>query len=517
MLLNQSAVIALKTTTNVRMNLFQALVVLGFALSSTGCDQVKNLLGQNIPCDSAENIKLVESSLNKELTKTTIEQIKTLMKDGRSTPDMSRMRILINQIKFRLTDVRTQKSSQRDQAQCTGTLHADLPATLVTEANESRSLQGASDLSQLALLNDLELNGFKIQRDIEYSLRTGNETGKLTADIKSSDAVLGFLSQSVIDALRKNTLQIEHAATTQAGVATAMGSDGQPLPVINPATGQPVATAPVMPTRSITQPTFNTANTASASPVMPAAPATVPVPMARTQPQTLPAAAPPASHTSAPALSAAAQKNALDLANAKLNGIWQATTPEVRQVLLSEQRAWLKHRASSCLTSTIDADPAQREALRLHCEVVATQRRMGVLRHLTLKTQREMEGSSIPMPSPSYQTGPAAAQDAAIAQAAAARAEARRQAAIEAANAAQAAANEAAARQAYRTAHSDETGPNSRSAPPAYENRAPIHPQYQGSANYTNDDNAATARIARENAEQMQRNVQQLQRQLENR
>ena len=72
-----------------------------------------------------------------------------------------------------------------------------------------------------------------------------------------------------------------------------------------------------------------------------------------------------------------AQSN-LDKANANLNLVWNATTKEVRDQLLAEQKIWLKKRDLECkLESSNTENP---EVFRLNCETSMTNERTNELR-----------------------------------------------------------------------------------------------------------------------------------------
>ena len=72
-----------------------------------------------------------------------------------------------------------------------------------------------------------------------------------------------------------------------------------------------------------------------------------------------------------------AQSN-LDKANANLNLVWNATTKEVRDQLLAEQKIWLKKRDLECkLESSNTENP---EVFRLNCETSITNERTNELR-----------------------------------------------------------------------------------------------------------------------------------------
>lgn len=68
----------------------------------------------------------------------------------------------------------------------------------------------------------------------------------------------------------------------------------------------------------------------------------------------------------------------LDKANENLNLIWNATTKDVRDELLSEQRIWLKKRNLECKLQSTDAENP--EIFKLNCETNMTNDRTTELR-----------------------------------------------------------------------------------------------------------------------------------------
>lgn len=73
-------------------------------------------------------------------------------------------------------------------------------------------------------------------------------------------------------------------------------------------------------------------------------------------------------------------QNNIDMANAAINVVWQATTPEIRKQLLPEQRLWLKKRELECKLKATQSGDDNPEAVRLNCEAEMTKQRTNVLR-----------------------------------------------------------------------------------------------------------------------------------------
>lgn len=72
-------------------------------------------------------------------------------------------------------------------------------------------------------------------------------------------------------------------------------------------------------------------------------------------------------------------KAKIDQANEHLNLVWNATSKDVRDALLAEQKIWLKKRELECKLNSSAAEHS--EVARLNCEAQMTQQRTNELRH----------------------------------------------------------------------------------------------------------------------------------------
>lgn len=73
-------------------------------------------------------------------------------------------------------------------------------------------------------------------------------------------------------------------------------------------------------------------------------------------------------------------QNNLSKANENLNLVWNATTAEVREHLLDEQRVWLKKRKLECKLQGNNEEENLSELTRLNCEINMTMQRTSELR-----------------------------------------------------------------------------------------------------------------------------------------
>lgn len=72
-------------------------------------------------------------------------------------------------------------------------------------------------------------------------------------------------------------------------------------------------------------------------------------------------------------------KTKIDKANEMLNLVWNATSQEIRDQLLEEQKIWLKKRELECKLHVVKAENTEVE--RLNCEANMTHQRTNELRH----------------------------------------------------------------------------------------------------------------------------------------
>ncbi|MDD1610984.1 MAG: DUF1311 domain-containing protein, partial [Methylococcaceae bacterium] len=76
-------------------------------------------------------------------------------------------------------------------------------------------------------------------------------------------------------------------------------------------------------------------------------------------------------------------KSQLDEANKRINSVWNATTQEIRDALLPEQRQWLKQREEDCSLKAENEQPVDKvmqETFKLNCMATMTDPRTEELR-----------------------------------------------------------------------------------------------------------------------------------------
>lgn len=275
-------------------------------------------------CGSEESKELVISVIQNELSKQSMAQLKALLNEGVSGIDVAKVRALNQQIKFDLTDVRTnQNDAQSKKKLCVAVLNAQLSPNMVNEANASRAMIDDSTIQDFALMTDIPFEQSKVSYNLEYSVQPTDDGKKIYTEISNSHIGVDFLGQVIEDILLKpvrHTYQLEQAQANQQAEQEAAVEAAQAVADAAQYQDDQLAYAQLQ----IDE----------------------------------------------------AQRN-LDKSNEKLNLIWSAISKDLRAQLLDGQRAWLKKRQLECRLSSVDAD--HKELARLNCEMRLTNQRAAQL------------------------------------------------------------------------------------------------------------------------------------------
>lgn len=300
------------------MNL-RTTVVLSAGLILVGCDQLP--IGKsNIQCNDENSKTLVKEIIVEQLQHKTSASIKEIIASGGQAIDMAKLRSTFAQLDMNIVDVRTSKEdSQSSKKLCEAVLSVNLPASLVQQANESRTFYHLPDIQQLAILNDLKLENSVLSYEVSYSVQPTDDGKKVYASLDNAQPVIDYLSTVTLDVLQKDVRQNEYNIVLLQQQEQAQQEAAE--------AGEE----------------------------------------ARIETEYL-------------QLQQAEAKQKLDAANNKLNLVWKATRKDVRDELLAEQRIWLKKRDLECRLKAQDADPGYAEAERLNCETEMTESRTQELR-----------------------------------------------------------------------------------------------------------------------------------------
>lgn len=354
------------------------LLLAALALPLSGCDKARSLIGDasGPNCNSEDSKTLVRDLLQQQLNEQGMAQLRNLIQQGETNPGASALRAAANQIQIQIDDVRTSRNDpQSSKKFCAAQLTLTLPPNLLNDANQSRQYSQSNSVQDSAVLNNLNLDGTRMRHELEYAIQPTDDGKKIYAEVSNSAALTQFVSEILVDALRKPALQ-----------ASALAEQQQAQQEASAAAAEAAAAAAAAAQQSAQQ---------------------------------------QADQAAYQALQQAEVQQQLDTANKQMNLVWQATSRWVRSQLLADQRVWLKKRELECRLNSAEAAPDQQELQRLRCETQVTQQRIPTLRSQieSLEAQQPAEASE-PAPAPrSAHQSPSEAADAAAAVAARQRAE----------------------------------------------------------------------------------------------
>jgi len=300
-------------------------------------------------CNDEQSRQLVAEVLAKNLNQTGLAQIKTLITDQGMDLDLVRFKALVQQVKFELTDVRTNRAETATTKKfCQASLKVSIPANTINDANSARAIYQEMDLQKLAILSDLELTGSNISYELEYSVQPTDDGQKIYAEVQNADVPLEFVNQVILGALQKPLRLAERREAEQSEQQYAL--EEQQL-------------AEEQAAIEIQQAAERQANQAAYQ-----------------------------------SLQQQEAAQYLTSANNKLNAVWNSTNSRVRNQLLAEQRIWLKKRDLECRLNSEDAQPDLREVARLRCETEVTNQRIGILQQLIARAEAEQPATAAPTP-----------------------------------------------------------------------------------------------------------------------
>lgn len=300
-------------------------------------------------CNAEQSRQLVTELLSKNLNQTGLASIKQMITNDGVDLDLVKFKAVVQQIKFELVDVRTNRADQETTKKfCQASLNISIPSNAINDANSARAIYQEMDLQKLAILSDLELTGSSLRYELEYSVQPTDDGQKIYAEVQNADVPLEFVNQVILDALQKPLRLAEQREAQQTEQQYAL--EEQRL-----AAEQAALQAQQTAERQAIQNAYQ-----------------------NLQQQEF------------------AQR--LDSANNKMNAVWNSTSKRVRDQLLAEQRIWLKKRDLECRLNSEDAQPDLREITRLRCEAEVTNQRIGVLQQMIARAEAEQPATAAPKP-----------------------------------------------------------------------------------------------------------------------
>lgn len=315
---------------------------IGIVLCSSLLTACSNPLSSAVKaeCNDEQSRQLVAEVLGKNLNQAGLASIKELISTGGADLDLVKFKALVQQVKFELVDVRTNRADKETTKKfCQASLNVSIPSNTINDANSARAIYQEMDLQKLAILSDLELTGSSLRYELEYSVQPTDDGQKIYAEVQNADAPLEFVNQVILDALQKPLRLAEQRETYQSEQQIAL--EEQQF-----AAEQAALEAQQVAERQANQMAYQGIQQQEAV-------------------------------------------QRLSSANNKLNAVWNSTNTSVRNQLLAEQRIWLKKRDLECRLNSEDAQHELREIARLRCETEVTNQRIGVLQQLVERAEAE--------------------------------------------------------------------------------------------------------------------------------
>ncbi len=281
-------------------------------IAISGCDKLQSLNGSQVKCDNEVAKQLVVESFSKSLSDLSAERIKQLVTTENITIDMGKLRGVLKQITFNVSDIRTNNSDPNSKKEyCVTQFVIKVPDQIIKDADATRNISEETNVAQAAVISDLTLESNQLEKELEYSVQPTDDGKKVYITLENPDALSMFVRDIAIDSLLKNARQNAAELEKQEELKRV---------------AQEQADAQEYQSILITE----------------------------------------------------AQTN-LNKANENLNIVWNATTKEIREKLLDEQRLWLKKRELECKLNSSNAEE-NAEVYRLNCETQTTVQRVNELR-----------------------------------------------------------------------------------------------------------------------------------------
>ncbi|WP_081403502.1 lysozyme inhibitor LprI family protein [Acinetobacter sp. HR7] len=288
------------------------LLALTFSiLTLVGCEKVSSIAGSSVKCDSEITKQTFVEAFSKNVAEIASNRVKEIIETENVTVDMGKLRSALQQITFNVTDVRTNNADPNSKKNyCVTNLVVNIPAQMIKDADAARAVYEENNISQAAVLSDLNFENNQLKKEIEYFVQPTDDGKKVFVTLENPDALAVFVRDIAIDSLLKGARQNAAELAKQEEMKRL---------------AEESAAAEEYQSLLITE----------------------------------------------------AQTN-LDQANENLNLVWNATTKDVREQLLKEQRIWLKKRDLECKLQSSNADNP--EVSRLNCETNMTRERTNELR-----------------------------------------------------------------------------------------------------------------------------------------
>ncbi|MDO4224074.1 MAG: lysozyme inhibitor LprI family protein [Acinetobacter sp.] len=315
-----------------------ALMMLG-SVSLTGCDIVAAYLATapTAAACSADESKAKVQSLFLDRVRIEAKQILNPYIVNGENVDLTLLDHFLKQIKVTAQDVRTiENSKNSNEKQCAAILSITLPSDMVDLAEQTRRLLEVTGVEQAAVMQDFKYLDRVLSYDVGYVVQPTDDGEKMYIKLSNGQAAATFVGEVMADAIRHSNLVQEQrrAAELQKAEQRRIEAEEQKAQAEQAA-------------------------------------------IQRTEREYV-------------SLLIREAKQGIDNANDNINIVWQATTPEVRKILLDEQRIWLKKRDLECRIAAQQEASEAKEVTRLNCETQMTIERTEELRQKIAAIEAEM-------------------------------------------------------------------------------------------------------------------------------
>ena len=274
-------------------------------------------------CTSEEGIELVGQIVSEQAEKILAEN---KFDDGTFMFDKAKIRATLDKIQITIESIRTSKEDPSStKVFCEGEIKLIIPADMLNSAEKGKELSGGPKLSKYAESLGFDSNANAFSKKIEYNVQPTDDGKKIFAELENVAPMADLLDEVVAAALLKPLLESRKAEQAAQEIRFKVGQAAQDEQ-LKAEQAQQLAEQ-------------KQAN-----------------------------------------LGQAQADNAL--ANQTINEVWKLLPENVRQLLLIQQRAWIKKKEIDCKLEAAgkSTDTMERETARLICDSNVTNARINELR-----------------------------------------------------------------------------------------------------------------------------------------
>jgi uncharacterized protein YecT (DUF1311 family) len=171
-------------------------------LSLSGCNKI---FDKSVKCNDETVQKLVINDFNKKLLDSADQSIKALIKEENITIDMGRLRSTLNQIKFQVSDIRTNNSDPNSNKEYCSTLFSiEIPSKIIKDADAARTLYNENNVSQIAVLSDIVSEQGQFKKEFDYSVQPTDDGDKVLINLENPESLIYFVRDVAISSLIKS-------------------------------------------------------------------------------------------------------------------------------------------------------------------------------------------------------------------------------------------------------------------------------------------------------------------------